>query len=250
MLTSENVNSGSFGLLNTVTLDDQVDAQPLLVPNETTTVGVAPGKHDVVYVATENNTVYAIDASSGTLLFQQNLGSPVPTPLGCTNNGANVGIDGTPVIDRHANAMYVVAYVMQGSVPTYFIHELSLSNLMDILTPVVVSASHTLSNGSIFTFNATYQRQRPGLLEANGNIYAGFGSFCDFSASMSRGWVLGWQAGSLTPLPANQLNDALVYIAEQLLLVVGLDVGVRHRGRCIQEYLLRYRQLGFVGNDV
>ena len=209
VLTSENVNSGSFGLLNTVTLDDQVDAQPLLVPNETTTVGVAPGKHDVVYVATENNTVYAIDASSGTLLFQQNLGSPVPTPLGCNNNGANVGIDGTPVIDRHANAMYVVAYVMQGSVPTYFIHELSLSTLSDILTPVVVSASHTLSNGSIFTFNATYQRQRPGLLEANGNIYAGFGSFCDFSASMSRGWVLGWQAGSLTPLPANQLNDAL-----------------------------------------
>ena len=65
-----------------------------------------------------------------------------------------------------------------------------------------------------FQFNATYQRQRPGLLEANGNIYAGFGSFCDFSASMSRGWLLGWQAGSLTPLAANRLNDTLVYVAE------------------------------------
>lgn len=210
VLTYENVNSSSFGLLNTVTLDDQVDTQPLLVPNETTTTGVAPGKHDVVYVATESNTVYAIDASSGTVLFQQNLGSPVPTPLGCTNNGPNVGINGTPVIDLHANAMYVTAYTILGSgIPAYFIHELSLSNLTDIVTPVLVAASHTLSNGSTFTFNATYQRQRAGLLEANGNIYAGFGSFCDLSASMSRGWVLGWQAGSLTPLPANRMNDTL-----------------------------------------
>jgi hypothetical protein len=218
VLTYENVNSGSFGLLSTVTLDDQVDTQPLIVPNETTTTGVAPSKHDVAYVATENNTVYAIDASSGTVLFQQNLGSPVPTPLGCNNNGANVGIDGTPVIDRHANAMYVIAYTMQGSVPTYFIHELNLSNLTDMVTPVVVSASHTLSNGSTFTFNAKYQRQRPGLLESNGNIYAGFGSFCDYSASLSRGWVLGWQAGSLTPLPANRMNDILATSPDSFFL--------------------------------
>ncbi len=208
-LTAANVNSGSFGLLHTVTLDDQVDTQPLIAPNETTTSGVAPGKHDVVYVATENNTIYAIDASSGTLLFQRNLGTPVSTPLGCNNNGPNVGIDGTPVVDKQANAMYVIAYTMQGSAPAYFIHELNLSNLSDVATPVAVSASHTLTDGSTFTFNAKYQRQRSGLLEANGNIYAGFGSFCDFSASKSRGWVLGWQAGSLTPLPANRMNDTL-----------------------------------------
>ncbi len=207
ILTDENVNSGSFGLLHGVTLDDQVDTQPLVVPNETTTRGVAPGKHDVAYVTTENDTVYAIDASSGTVLFQQSLGSPVPTPLGCNNNGPNVGIDGTPVIDKAANAMYVVAYTMQSSGPAYFIHELNLSNLADVVTPVVVSGSHRLTDGSTFAFNATYQRQRPALLEANGNIYAAFGSFCDFGASMSRGWLLGWKAGSLTPLAANRLND-------------------------------------------
>ncbi len=190
-----------------MTLDDQVDTQPLIVPDETTTRGVAPGKHDVVYVTTENNTVYAIDASSGTVLFQQSLGNPVPTPLGCNNNGPNVGIDGTPVIDKRANAMYVIAYTMQSSEPAYFIHELNLANLTDIVAPVVVSGSHTLTNGDTFSFNATYQRQRPGLLEANGTIYGSFGSFCDFSASMSRGWVLGWRAGSLSPLPANRLND-------------------------------------------
>jgi hypothetical protein len=45
------------------------------------------------------------------------------------------------------------------------------------------------------------------LLEANGNIYAGFGSFCDFSANLSRGWLLGWNAATLAPLAANQLFD-------------------------------------------
>jgi len=218
LLTYENVNSGSFGLLQTVTLDDQVDTQPLIAPDETTTTGVSPGKHDVVYVATESNTIYAIDASSGTVLFKKSLGNPVPAPLGCNNNGPNVGIDGTPVIDRRANAMYVIAYTMQGSVPTYFIHELNLSNLTDIVTPVVVSASHTLTNDTTYTFNATYQRQRPGLLKANGNIYAGFGSFCDFSASLSRGWLLGWQAGSLTPLAANRLNDTLATSPDNFFL--------------------------------
>jgi hypothetical protein len=209
ILNDENVTAGSFGLRHTVTLDDQVDTQPLIVPDEVTTRGVSPGKHDVVYVATESDTVYAIDASSGTVLFQQSLGNPVPTPLGCNNNGPNVGIDGTPVIDKRANAMYVIAYTMQGSTPTYTIHELSLASLTDVVTPVVVTASHNLSNGYPFKFNATYERQRPALLEANGNIYAGFGSFCDFSASVSRGWLLGWQAGSLTPLAANQLNNVL-----------------------------------------
>jgi hypothetical protein len=208
-LTQQTVNSQSFGPLQTVPLDDQVDAQPLIVPNETTTRGVAPGKHDVVYVATENDTVYAIDASSGQILFDQSLGEPVPEPLGCNNNGPNVGINGTPVIDRAANVMYVIAYTLQGSVPTYRIHELSLADLADVVTPVVVSASHVLTNGATYNFSAMYQRQRPGLLESNGTIYAGFGSFCDYSASMSRGWLLGWQAGSLSPLAANQLNDSL-----------------------------------------
>ena len=209
-LTYRNVKSSSFGLLHSVSLDDQVDTQPLLVPNVTTTRGAKSGSaHDVVYVATESNSIYAIDASSGVVLFQTNLGSPVPTPLGCTNNGPNVGIDGTPVIDQAAGVMYVIAYTLESSVPTYRIHELSLSDLSDVTPSVVVSASHTLTNGNTYNFEATYQRQRPGLLEANGTVYAAFGSFCDYSASQSRGWLLGWQAGSLTPLAANRLNDTL-----------------------------------------
>jgi len=156
--------------------------------------------------ATRSN---AIDASSGTVLFQQSLGTPVPTPLGCTNNGPNVGITGTPVIDLTANVMYVIAYTLEYNVPTYRIHELSLSNLSDGRTVGRRLCGDTLTNGALIAFNATYERQRPALLEANGNVYAGFGSFCDYDGSHSRGWLLGWQAGSLTPLPANQLNDML-----------------------------------------
>jgi hypothetical protein len=206
-LTPANVGSPKFGLLHSVVLDDQVDAQPIIVANEKITSGPHQGKHDVVYVATEGNTIYGIDASSGLVLLSPNFGPPVPTPLGCTNNGPNVGIDGTPVIDLESNTMYVIVYTLEASGPIYRIHELDLGNLQDKIAPVVVSASHKLTNGATFNFDARFQRQRPALLESHGNIYAGFGSFCDFRADVSRGWVLGWQTGSLTPLPANQLND-------------------------------------------
>jgi hypothetical protein len=193
----------SFGVLQTVALDDQVDAQPLLVP----AVQIAGGVHDVLYVVSQNNTVYAMDASTGAILVQRNLGAPVPTPLGCGNNGPNVGITGTPVIDLALGEMFLIAYV-NGTTPSYQLHALNLGTLADNLAPVTVAASQTLTDGTTFRFNATYQRQRPGLLELNGVIYAGFGSFCDFSASKSRGWVLGWKAATLAPLAHAELNDS------------------------------------------
>ena len=202
-LTQSNVSNSSFGLLQTVTLDDQVDAQPLIVNNET----INGGQHNVVYVATENNSVYAIDAQSGQILLQTNLGTPVSWPLGCGNNGPNVGINGTPVIDTSAGVMYVIAYTLQSSTPAYYLHALSLTTLTDTTAPVLVSASGALKNGQAYQFNATNQRQRPGLLLSNGTIYAGFGSFCDFAANDSRGWVLGWQESTLTPLASNKLNN-------------------------------------------
>jgi hypothetical protein len=67
--------------------------------------------------------------------------------------------------------------------------------------------SHTLIDGTTFKFNATYQRQRPALLRVNGKVYAGFGSWCDQAPSLSRGWVLGWNATTLAPLAANQVLD-------------------------------------------
>src|SRR5271165_496586 len=200
-----------FGVTATVALDDQVDAQPLIVPG----LNIAGAAHEVVYVATESNSIYAIDAK-GQILVQTNLGPPMPQPLGCSNNGPNVGITGTPVIDVKARLLFVVAYVNltpSGSTPTpgYQLHRLNLLTLQDTVPPITITASHTLGDGSLYTFNAAYQRQRPGLLELDlptGKVvYAGFGSFCDYDAQYSRGWVLGWHAPALKALPANQLND-------------------------------------------
>jgi hypothetical protein len=207
VLTPATVASSSFELLQTVTLDDQVDAQPLYMPGVNITAGNYQGIHNVVYVVTESDTVFAIDAQSGTILLNPNFGPPVPRPLQCGNPGTNVGINSTPVIDPTSNTLYVMVYTNTASGPAYFIHALDLGSLTDKVTPQVVVASHTLTNGMTFNFNATYQRQRPALLLANGNVYAGFGSFCDYAPSLSRGWLLGWSTGSLTPLPANQLMD-------------------------------------------
>jgi hypothetical protein len=207
VLTPANVGISSFGFLHHVPLDDQVDGQPLVVPGVNITAGVHRGKHDVVYVATEGNTIYAVDTHSGVVLLNPNFGKPVSWPLGCNNNGPNVGINSTPVIDLTSNTMYVVIYTNDLNGPAYRIHALDLGSLTDKVAPQIVVASHTLMDGSTFNFNATYQRQRPGLLLANGNVYAGFGSFCDYFANLSRGWLLGWTTGSLTPLAANEIFD-------------------------------------------
>ena len=194
---------GSLGISFSVGLADQVDAQPLVIP------GFISG-HDVVFVADESNNVYQIDASTGAILKQVNLGVPVPRPFSCGNSGPNVGIDSTPVIDWASQTLFVVAYVnVSGVTPTYFLHALNLTTLNDKVLPLLVQASHTLTDGTAFGFNATYQRQRAGLLFANGKVYAAFTSYCDFQATHSRGWLLGWSwnGASSTALPTNQLDD-------------------------------------------
>jgi hypothetical protein len=209
VLTASNVNSATFGLLYSVAVDDQVDAQPLVLTNQS--ISGVQGNRTVVYVATEGDTVYAIDASSGTVLLKKNFGTPVSQSVlgNCNNNAVHIGINSTPVIDRAAGRLFVVTYTSDKGVPTYRLHALSLTTLADTIPPVVVKASHKLTNGTTYTFQASKNRQRAGLLEANGNIYVGFASFCDFFANLSRGWVLGWNASTLTPLAANQLNDKL-----------------------------------------
>ncbi|HLY19363.1 MAG TPA: hypothetical protein VKR61_19185 [Bryobacteraceae bacterium] len=210
-LTSASVAGPKFGELYNIALDDQVDTQPLILPVVSVTAGTNQGAHNVVYVATESNTIYMIDAVKGTVLFSKNFGAPVPTPLGCSNNGPNVGINGTPVIDAKTMTMYVITYTLEGGAPVYRLHALDPGSLAEKMPNVVVSASHVLSDGhTIFNFDAKYQRQRAGLLQANGNVYAGFGSFCDFGGGHSRGWVLGWNAAALAPLAANQMNDTQI----------------------------------------
>ncbi len=206
-LTPSNVSGANFNLLASALLDDQVDAQPLVMPNQTIS---GQGVHDVVYVATESNTIYAIDADTGTVLLKNNLGTPVyyqSLPGWCNNNGPNVGIDSTPVIDPTSGTMYVITYTMESGAQTFRIHALDLTTLTDKVPSVVISASAQLSKGQTYTFDPTSSRQRAALLLSNGNVYAGFGSFCDYNANVSRGWVLGWQTGTLAPLASNHLDN-------------------------------------------
>jgi hypothetical protein len=207
ILTPANV--GKLQLLTTVALDEQVDAQPLLVPGMT----IAGGRHNVLYVASENDTIYALDAASGAILLRRNFGPPVPRsalPGQCQNNSAGVGINSTPVIDPASNSLFVMIYTYENNTPIYRLHALDLATLTDKVPPAVVQATARLSDGSSWSFQAAYSRQRAALVEANGNIYAGFASFCDFNPNYSRGWLLGWNAGSLTPLAGNRLNNKLL----------------------------------------
>jgi hypothetical protein len=213
VLTPNRVMNGvgglTFKMTASVVLDDQVDAQPLIVTGQAVP---GQGTHDIVYVATENNTLYAIDANTDAILLQRNFGPPVPQsalPGGCNNNAANVGVGGTPVIDRAANTLYLIAYTYVNSVQEYFIHAVSLSTLDDLVPPVRVDAKGKLRGGTNYPFNAVVSRQRAALLLANGNVYAGFASFCDVAANQSRGWVLGWHKDTLVPLPIDDLTNKL-----------------------------------------
>ncbi|MBV9993221.1 MAG: hypothetical protein JOZ72_18255 [Alphaproteobacteria bacterium] len=201
------VRNQTFKLTASVALDDQVDAQPLLVTNQQIQ---GQGAHDVVYVTTANNTVYAIDASSGAILLQRNFGPPVPEwqlPGGCSTNAVNVGTTATPVIDAASGRLYFVSYTFDNGVYGYFLHAVDLSTLADALAPVKVAATGHLSNGDTYAFDASVSRQRAALLLANGNVYAAFASFCDLAADKSRGWLLGWQKDTLAPLAHNELTN-------------------------------------------
>lgn len=205
-LVPAGVGSVGFGLLAQVALDEQVDAQPLFVSGQQ----IAGGTHDVVYVATENNTVYAIDASNATILAQANFGSGVPIDKlyeQCSNNSDHVGIGSTPVIDLSTNTLYAITYTLEHAKRIYRVHAIDLGTLTDQVPSVVVSDGGTLSDGKTYSFDGYYNRQRTALLETNGALYAGFSSWCDLGANLSRGWVMGWRTGTLAPLPQSKLMN-------------------------------------------
>lgn len=207
-LTPQEVAGKSFGLLRSLDVDDQIDAQPLVVSDQL--IDGRATVSDVVYVATETNSVYAFDPTSGEQLLHVKLGAPVPRsvlPGGCLNNGQTIGVTSTPVIDVTHETMYVVAYTLENGTPTYRIHALNLRNLTDRVPPPVIKSVVNASQTDPVRFDASVNRQRAGLVLANGNIYAAFASFCDLKTSASRGWVMGWQQDTLKPLPSHPFVD-------------------------------------------
>jgi len=188
ILTTANVNQTQFGKIFTESVDGQVYAQPLYV----SALGIAGGTHNVVYVCTEHNSVYAFDANiGGAPLWHVNLG-PSDTNQGCTDITVEYGISSTPVIDMSTNTIYIDSKTLVGGNFFQTLHALDLSTGAEKFgAPVTIAAT---VRG--VTFNANLQHQRPGLLLLNGVVYLGFASHCDNGAY--HGWLLGYSAGPST----------------------------------------------------
>jgi hypothetical protein len=183
LLTPANVNSNTFAKLFTDTVDAQVYAQPLYVEN----LSISGGTHNVVFVCTESNSVYALDADvGGTTYWHVNLGMPYVSA--CGDLTPAVGITGTPVIDLSSGTLYLDTKLSAG--PGHQLHALELSTGIEKFGgPVTISATG---------FSASVQHQRPGLLLLNGVVYVSFGSHCDQGSY--HGFVLGYNATNLSRL--------------------------------------------------
>ncbi len=209
VLTPANVNSSQFGKLFSFPVDGQMYAQPLYV------AGVSvPGKgtRNVVYAATEHDTVYAFDADGGssTPLWQRNFlnpGAGVTTvsdddfPEPYEDIAPEIGITGTPVIDPSSGTLYVVAKTKENGVFFQRLHALDIASGAEKFGgPVTIQASvpgagvKNDGNGNV-VFDPLINLQRSGLLLVGGTVYVAFGSHGDFDPF--NGWILGYDAHSL-----------------------------------------------------
>ena len=207
-LTTSNVNAKTFGKLFSLSVDDQVYSQPLVVGN----VYIANGTHNIVLIATVSNTVYAFDADDGTPYWQKNysvngLRAPKNTDMtgacggGYQDFSGSIGIVGTPVIDSVSQTIYFVARSTDGKFFYEYLHAINITTGNENSgSPVKVTASYKgngdgSSNGTI-SFNAQTANQRAALTLVNGTVYVTFSSHCDWGPY--HGWILGYDASTLT----------------------------------------------------
>ena len=202
ILNTSNVNAKTFGKVFSRAVDGQIIAQPLYVPNV-----AIPGKgtHNVIYVCTEHNSVYAYDAddpAASTPLWQINLGPSVASAaLSVTEEIIpEIGISSTPVIDLLSRTLYVVAATYESGAVVFHLHALDLaSGTSKKNSPALiqggVTGNGTDSHNGLVSFRPFYQMQRVALLLANGQIYIAFGSHED--QPVFHGWVFAYNAATL-----------------------------------------------------
>ena len=204
VLNTSNVNVKTFGKLWTRDVDGYLYAQPLYVPRLT-----IPGKgvHNVVFLATAHNSVYAFDADdprAADPLWKINLGPSIPADevykTKWTDMRVEIGITSTPVIDLTNKAIYVEAKTKEGGTYVHRLHALDITTGKErVGSPVVIQGSAAgtgegSANGRI-SFEPVKHLQRAGLLLANGVVYLGFGSHADDPPF--HGWIMGYDANTL-----------------------------------------------------
>jgi hypothetical protein len=213
-LTPANVNESMFGKLFSQTVDGSVYAQPLYVPGLTMSDGLV---HNVLFIATEHDSIYAFDADSNagananplwkvTLLdAAHGAGAGATTVPGADPGnqgdiGPEIGITGTPVIDPSTNTMYVVGKTKESG--AYF-HRLHAINILTgaerthspVLITATVAGTGNGSSGGKLSFSQLWENQRPALDFYNGHVYIGFGSHGDFGPW--HGWVFAYDGSTL-----------------------------------------------------
>ncbi len=199
-LNTSNVAPATFGLLFKLPVDDKIYAQPLYVPG---VVIPNQGTHNVVYVATMSDTLFAFDADTGTQLWSVNFASSVgATPVaiaqftfaGNQNITGNLGILSTPVIDPSTSLMYLVACTLEGGTMVYRLHAVNIATGIEPYTNVVISGSY----GGV-TFYAPHQTQRVSLVLSGNQVVFAFAAIEAESDDIGGyvGWVMAYNKTTL-----------------------------------------------------
>jgi hypothetical protein len=212
ILTPANVNSTRFGKVAFLSADGKVDAQPLYAGNVTVS-GVA---HNVVYVATEHDSVFAFDADTGAPLWQRSLlanGETTSDARNCSQITPEIGVTATPVIDRSQGAngtLYAVA-MSKDTNGAYHqrLHALDLSTGAEVLGgPKEIAATYpgngANSTNGVTVFAPGQYAERQALALVNGTLYLGWTSHCDLGAY--GGWVMAYSAATLAQTSALNLT--------------------------------------------
>jgi hypothetical protein len=204
ILTTANVNVATFGQLGSLAVTGLVDAEPLYVPGLT----INGAKHNVLFVATEHDMLYAFDADTpGPPLWQISVIPSTETPsgdFGCNQVVPEIGITSTPVIDPSAgpNGTIFVVSMSEDSSNNYHhrLHAIDLVTHAELEgSPTEIAATFpgtgTGSSGGVQTFNPGSYEERVALLLVNGTIYTGWTSHCDFAPYTS--WVMAYKESTL-----------------------------------------------------
>jgi hypothetical protein len=199
-LTPANVAAASFGLLRNLPVDGKVDAQPLYVSR----LNVSGSAHNVVFAATEHDSVYAFDANTGSVLWKVTLlaaGETLSDTRGCGQVTPEIGVTSTPVIDRSAGAhgtLYVVAMSKDASSNYHQrLHALDLTTGAELLNgPVEITAAYPTAAGGATMFSPGQYEERAALLLLNGTVYTSWTSHCDIAPYF--GWIIAYSASSLS----------------------------------------------------